>query len=101
MSAPDASANGHLGEQPRGLQAPDLSPAEVSPCHNAALVDGDSGRRYCLACGTTEAAANAAKGYLVPSSRGGMQVEWHQNGWDVEVEFDRDGVIQNVNVGRA
>ena len=30
---------------------------------------------------------------IVPTSRGGLQFEWHQNGYDIEIEFDADGVI--------
>ena len=28
---------------------------------------------------------------VVPTARGGIQIEWHVNGWDVEIEVDSDG----------
>jgi hypothetical protein len=28
----------------------------------------------------------------VPTTRG-VQLEWHQDGWDIEIEFDKEGRI--------
>lgn len=38
---------------------------------------------------------------IVPMSNGGLQVEWHQAGMDVECEFGPDGQLRGAFVGRA
>jgi hypothetical protein len=50
---------------------------------------------------STPAAYAASQGQRVPTYDGGTQLEWHRDGWDVEIEFDRDGVMQNVWIARA
>ncbi len=37
---------------------------------------------------------------LVPTEKGGVQIEWHRDGWDIEIEFDKDGTIIGVLVAR-
>lgn len=41
------------------------------------------------------------RGHVVPLDSGGTQIEWHQDGWDVEIEFTAQGVIDSVFVGRS
>ena len=56
----------------------------------------------------TEAALKAVGMFLEhpfigPLSYGGLQIEWHQDGWEVEVEFDDQGEIidiQSAHVGQ-
>lgn len=33
---------------------------------------------------------------IVPTSRGGLQIEMHGLGWDVEIEFDFNGNVESV-----
>lgn len=52
----------------------------------------------------TEASQHAPKRtepFVVHGERGQVQYEWHQDGWDIEVEFRPDGTIEGVYVGRA
>jgi hypothetical protein len=37
---------------------------------------------------------------LAPKEDGGFQLEWHRNGWDIEIEFDKAGCITGVSVDR-
>jgi hypothetical protein len=30
---------------------------------------------------------------IVPTSKGGVQLEWHVNGLDIEIEFDKNGIV--------
>ena len=39
--------------------------------------------------------------WKVVGNRGQVQYEWHQDGWDIEVEFTPDGHIEGVYVGRS
>lgn len=34
--------------------------------------------------------------HVVPTVNGGVQIEWHANGWDVEVEVSKDGIPTGV-----
>lgn len=43
----------------------------------------------------------AAEGQIVPMDSGGAQIEWHQDGFDIEIGFTADGRIEGVYVGRA
>jgi hypothetical protein len=52
---------------------------------------------------TSEAAAVAAQRFLdavgtpphvAPRSDGGIQLEWHVAGFDIEVSFDEDGTVE-------
>ncbi len=36
------------------------------------------------------------KMYVVPCSSGGVQLEVHRDGWDIEIEFRPDGTIKSV-----
>ena len=36
----------------------------------------------------------------VPLESGGTQVEWHCDGWDIEIEIGPDGKIRGVLVAR-
>ena len=38
---------------------------------------------------------------VVPTSSGGLQIEWHANGWDIEVEVNSDGEFMGVFAERA
>jgi hypothetical protein len=38
---------------------------------------------------------------VVPTSSGGLQIEWHCNGWDVEIEVDDNGEFKGVYAERA
>ena len=40
----------------------------------------------------TDKAMKVATGLnAVPTSEGGIQLEWHVNGWDIELAFDANG----------
>ena len=39
-------------------------------------------------------------GAAVPLSDGGVQLEWHVDGWDIEIEFTPEGKIGGVLVAR-
>jgi hypothetical protein len=54
----------------------------------------------CLDDGTYEVLDDCDP-WKVVGSRGQVQYEWHQDGWDIEVEFTPDGVIESVLVSRA
>lgn len=30
---------------------------------------------------------------IVPTAKGGIQLEWHVNGLDIEIEFDKKGIV--------
>lgn len=50
----------------------------------------------------TEAAIRAAKlFYVVPCSNGGIQIETHQSGLDIEINIEPDGRISSVLVRPA
>ena len=38
---------------------------------------------------------------VVPTGTGGIQIEWHAHGWDVEIEVNRDGEFDSVFATRA
>jgi hypothetical protein len=38
---------------------------------------------------------------IVPLSNGGIQIEWHRDGLDIEVEIDADGRLSGFNFNRA
>ena len=38
---------------------------------------------------------------VVPTSPGGIQVEWHCNGYDLEIEFNAAGGLETVLWGKA
>lgn len=38
--------------------------------------------------------------HVVPTCNGGIQIEWHANGWDVEVEVSKDGIPTGVLMER-
>ena len=40
-------------------------------------------------------------GCAVPLSDGGVQLEWHVDGWDIEIEFTPEGKIGGVLVARG
>ena len=49
----------------------------------------------------TEAAMRVARAiHVVPTCNGGIQVEWHVNGWDLEVEVSKDGIPVSVVMER-
>ncbi len=55
-------------------------------------------------CGhrVSDAAMDVARGLaVVPTGTGGIQVEWHVNGWDVEVEFNAAGEFDSVFATRS
>lgn len=50
----------------------------------------------------TQVAIDAAfTAVAVPTGRGGVQVEWHVGGMDIEVEFDDAGNFESCIVGRS
>lgn len=51
---------------------------------------------------TTEAAKKTARMFsLVPASDGGLMIEWHCAGADVEIEIGPEGDFTLVNWGKA
>ncbi len=47
---------------------------------------------------TTDAAKDVARIMLappciVPTNSGGIQLEWHQGGWDIEIVIEADGTL--------
>lgn len=36
----------------------------------------------------------------VPTERGGAQLEWHIDGWDIEIEFNEKGKITGILVAK-
>ena len=50
----------------------------------------------------SEAALRVAEAiYVVPTCNGGIQVEWHANGWDFEVEVSKAGIPVGVVMERV
>ena len=46
---------------------------------------------------TTDAAKRTAENLtLVPLDEGGIQIEMHAGGWDIEIEIDEDGTVVDV-----
>jgi len=43
-------------------------------------------------------APNALAPTIVPTLQGGVQLEWHRNGADIEIEFSSQGVVSDVYV---
>ena len=37
----------------------------------------------------------------IPTTKGGIQFEWHQYGWDIEIELGPDGKVMSVLVARV
>lgn len=50
---------------------------------------------------TVNAIATVQSFATVPCSSGGIQLEVHRNGFDVEIDIEPDGRISSVFVGRA
>ena len=50
---------------------------------------------------TSEALATVGRIAVVPCGNGGVQLEIHRDGLDIEIEIGPDGRIQNVLVGGA
>jgi len=65
-----------------------------------AMKGGDSDAEYGLAP-TLEAVEALERASVVVTSRGGIQIEWHLSGLDVEIEFDSEGRIESILTGRA
>ena len=34
---------------------------------------------------------------IVPTCNGGVQLEWHINGHDIEIEFAQDGTVRSIS----
>jgi hypothetical protein len=79
-----ALASADTDEAPHGVG---IDPARLA--HLAALTDGwDSYEGKA----PTEAALKVVRGLnAVPRSDGGIQLVWHANGWEIEVDFEPDG----------
>lgn len=50
---------------------------------------------------TSEAVKAVAAMQVVPTERHGAGVEWHGQGWSIEIEFDSQGVPCAVSWERA
>lgn len=60
--------------------------------------DGYEGKGPCLGQPVIDVARFIA---IVPTSNGGLQIEWHCNGWDVEVEVSDEGEFMGVFAERS
>lgn len=72
-----------------------------------------SKEEYCATCGhprsnqpdlsgidiSAEGVIKRTRGRIVPCYHGGVQIEWHRDGVDLEVEFNADGSISSVIFG--
>lgn len=57
----------------------------------------DRAERFSIA--VTPPGRSAGQG--VPTQTGNLQVEWHENGWDVELEFERGKQLPSLLLVRA
>lgn len=74
----------------------------VDPAHQAALAALQSDWDGYGAAPLTYEAKKVIEGMsVVPTNSGGVQFEWHTEGWDVEVEFDPDGSVGSFTVEKA
>lgn len=81
----------------RVLAASTINPAKVADL--AGL--GHNWDSYGAAPPTNEALAILRNTAVVPTKDGGVQFEWHVNGWEVELEFGFDGRPIGVHMERA
>lgn len=74
----------------------------VKPEKIAALAALEEGWDSYGAAPVTQAALDVVRCIaVVPTVNGGVQVEWHANGWEVEIEVDPDGEVRSVMVDKT
>lgn len=68
----------------------------LAEAYDAQRAEGERRPKADNVYSTAEATRAASAMHMVPTSRHGVNVEWHVNGCDIEVEFDSTGKVIGV-----